>query len=351
MPIRRLGAKPAQLKPVLQGLADRQGIPSGNWSGSPTTNIVKSCVLKINWEDIETSNNVFSWTTIDGFLDDLIPFGGRMRLRCYCGMATPAHVRNDGANTSQIAWQDDGDWQSTTPANPDYYTNGQFNVPMWWGKSAYWEYYYRLMSKIAERYDNDDRMADVVISMCGTIFAEPMIKQKQAKIDGVKVNENAAASQVPAWSKTLEDTAMKTSFEIHNEVFKRTRSYLACNRFQDLTTAVTDGPAEAYATQARQILGAKLIIGQNSIREGGQSGYEPLLTHITDVVGPPISFQTQPVGALPINVGDLQTTVQWAVDNGASLVELPQGYQGEMTASVGATLDAALRANSTKTFN
>jgi hypothetical protein len=79
------------------------------------------------------------------------------------------------------------------------------------------------------------------------------------------------------------------------------------------------------------------VLENNSIRTPLQAGLYAQMYSTMIHLGAPLSFQT----ATLARVGDLTSTIAWAVSVGANAVELPKGYTS-LPLSTLTALDAAL---------
>ena len=89
----------------------------------------------------------------------------------------------------------------------------------------------------------------------------------------------------------------------------------------------------------RQILGLACVLENNSLRTPIPPTYQTMYAQM-QTLGQPITFQT----AAAQRIGNLQSTLQYAVSLGANSVELPGGYETLATPATFAPTNAALAA-------
>jgi hypothetical protein len=107
-----------------------------------------------------------------------------------------------------------------------------------------------------------------------------------------------------------------------HRVWKHTRSSLALNPYDRIGTdgvgRVDAKEALALGARCRTLLGSRCVLANNSIRWPLLGGpYWTLYAGIADL-GPPIAFQA----AAPGRTGNVAKTLRWALDLGASSVEI-----------------------------
>ena len=308
----------ADLKPKWDGLIHAFGIPPSGWEST-----VDEAVLKINWSAIETAKDQYSYKAIDDFLTQAAAKDCNVYIRLFCGSHVPNYLKTE-AGTVHIYNNTDGvdDW-----------------VVQWW-KPVVAERYRLLNQKLAERYDgtdrpNNDRLRVITMSRCMTTYAEPFIRELSSP-------DTRANLMAAGYTTALDKAAQIETVQIHADLWKRTRSSIALNPYQALTTAGTLSTDLNYTLQfmddAKAILGDRLIIQNNSLRPiallGGPTGtYGKMYDKMYQMYlgGTFIGFQTATMKRLQ---GGLKETIQYAIDHGASYLELPAGYQNTTTAGV-----------------
>lgn len=308
------------LKPPVQGLLDRQGMPSATYLP-----VVNAFVIDVNWKDLQcTPGGPISNCTssgpnaIDAMLKEVRQINRgikdpnkkvHVKLRVEAGINAPDWAKTlDGAPV-EIYDSDQG---------PPAGTVGRF----WGPKFA--AAYNDLQTKLAQRYDGAPEVRDVVISRCTTLYAEPFIRQFTSKKTVANLKDAGLTTK-------LDEQCLRDEIDAH-KVWKQTRSSLAFNPYQDIyetTSGVSDSEKKltlSIMSYCRKELGAQCVLGNNSLRSPLQSEYGFMYDAIRRK-GPPIYFQT----ATDSRIGDPLQTLNEAVCLGANAVELPQAYRNNQT--------------------
>lgn len=311
------------LKPVLQGLLDRDGQPPPQYIGTA----VRGWVVKTYWKDLQHSaggaladNNaidqaVAAIRTINAAHPGL---NMGLKLRVYTGIYAPDWAKNLGGGSVNVV----------DPQDKEQGTIGRFWTDDF-GKA-----YADLEQKLAAKYDGVPEVREVVISRCTTFFAEPFIRDKGDK--GSVANMLAAG-----FSADVDQTCHRQEIDAH-KVWAQTHSALDFSPYQNIerkgVRSVDEGFTESMMDYCRTTLGARCVIENNSIRTPVQPNYAAMYDRIKQL-GPPISFQT----ANPNKIGDLLATLAWAAQEGANSVELPGSYQQQSPQTFAAANDALVR--------
>jgi len=110
--------------------------------------------LRFDWCDIEKEDGVFDFSVLDNYINEWAPYGYTFQLRVCCyetgadmNFATPRFVFEKGARGIQTRY---GNIQ------PDY------------GDPIFLQYLERMLQKLGERYDNDERIEVVDVGTYGT---------------------------------------------------------------------------------------------------------------------------------------------------------------------------------------
>lgn len=143
-------ATAATLKPVPTGLYVRNGIPA---TAQPA---ISHTFLNVQWSDLEPSRGQFNWAPIDNVINDPRVEGARIRL--FSGDDAPGWVKNDAGPCVNVTLR------TMTGC-----------VPRYW-QDAYLDDYQAFMQALADRYDGNPKILDVLNSACMTINDEPFIK-------------------------------------------------------------------------------------------------------------------------------------------------------------------------------
>lgn len=298
----------AQLKPPLGGLLTRNGPPPETY-----ISVMGGYVVTAYWRDLQPTRNgdIAVNNVIDQAIDSvrqLDPSGTLgLKVRVYAGIDAPDWAKSLGG--APIAVID--------PSSGVSGTVGRF-----WS-SEFGSAYSDLQARLAARYDSVPEIREVTISQCTTVYAEPFIRD-EASVDTVS-GLLAAGFTVAADKQCLVDEITA------HRVWLRTRSDLAFNPYQviDGSTRTDEALTEQMMDLCRSTLGARCVLENNSLRVPPQ--YPDMYSHMHSL-GPPIAFQTASIR----RVGDLEATLESAIQLGAGSVELPTGFEVIPESTLGA---------------
>jgi hypothetical protein len=314
------------LKPAMQGLLDRHGIPPADYLSA-----ISGVVVEVAWSDLQPSPEgaIVTGNAIDQMLATVRALNaGRpahplaIKLRVDGGIHAPAWAKSLGGAPITV----------TDPTDGVTGTVGRF-----WSEE-YGRAYTSLESLLATRYDSVPEIREVTMSRCTTVYDEPFIRDRN---DSATV----AALLAAGFTQAADVRCLSDQIDAH-AVWRSSRSGLALSPYQRIDAA---GSGDGVAVTApimdlcRSRLGARCVLENNSLRNPLQAGdYTPMYARIQRL-GPPISFQT----AAPAKLGGLETVIGLAAGMGASAVELPKGYGG-LTPGALAPLAAQLVAPATQ---
>ncbi len=303
-------ADPGALKEPMRGLIDRQGPAT-----APYAEVVNAFVIKEDWEDLQPERDRWDFSRINGGLEYAAANGLSVRLRVYGGIHAPEWAKHLGENASPIPWNSDGVTVGTI---------GHFWDP------AYGEAYRELQHELAERYDHNPRLLDVVVSRCTTEFAEPYIRQAG------DIAANADRLRHTTYSSQADEQCHRDEIEAHKE-WTHTRAYLAFNPYQRIdhttwTVSTRIGFTEQMIDHCRAQLGERCVLGNNSLDPDRPALYQRMYAYIA-AKGRPISFQTATAVKIcqdrdPCPPDLWNETLDLALAHNANAVELPAGRTG-----------------------
>jgi hypothetical protein len=288
----------------MRGLADRQGFPADGY-----TSALRNWVVQVPWVDLQPTagSALVHPNAIDEALGTAKAYGMSFKLRVTAGIDAPGWVKNlDGPPVTLYDPQAGGDAAAAG-------TIGRFWTTRF--DSAYRD----LQRKLAAAYDGKAQIRETVISECQMLYAEPYLRD-------VGDPRNVSALLSAGFTRAADDACHNREIRDH-AVWKRTRSELAFNPYQVVNADGTTGTDEAYTESqinyCRNQLGKRCVVANYSLSETRPSkpNYGALYAKMK-AVGPPLEIQT----ATFAKIGDFQTVLQYAVDLGASGVELPLGY-------------------------
>lgn len=312
------------IKPLMQGLIDRDGLAAG-----PPRSAVRNFVVNVGWAEMQpepdgpiTIGNPIDQAIVDARQAAMADGGVqvRVKVRLLSGVQAPEWVKHlDGPPVA--LWEMGG---------------GRFRTIGRFWSEGFGLAYRDLQERLAARYDTVPEVAEVTASRCTTIYAEPFLRQAgdpgsvQALLDA-------------GYSAEADARCLREQIEAHGP-WRLTRTSVSFNPYQEIladgTSSVDDELTEHIMGYCRQVLGPRCVLENNSIR------WPPLGNAYTAMYadmarfGPPLTFQT----AAPDRIGDWRRTLGWAVEQGANAVELNMAYSSYPLAEL-AQFRAELEAN------
>jgi hypothetical protein len=295
-----------QLKPVLGGLLDRRKLPPEQFQGA-----VAGFVVPVDWAQLQPTAGgpLASGNAIDKAIASARGRHLAIKLRVLAGTSAPDWAKRLG-----------GSPVSVTDAYGHTGTIGRF-----W-TADFGRAYLDLQHKLAARYDGAPEVAVTQITRCTTFFAEPFLRQGRSP--------STIRNLVRAGYTVAADQACQREQVDQHAVWTRTRSGLSFNPYQRVTSGGDVSPDEAFTEQmmryCRSKLGAACVLENHSIRTTGQGKLYAQMYQAMRALGGAISFQT----AAPSRIGSLLGTIDWAISQRASSVELPVSYRDSSPSSL-----------------
>lgn len=210
--------------------------------------------------------------------------------------------------------------------------------PFW--TEGYADAYADFQRRLAATYDDVAVVRDVSISQCMILYAEPF----QRDLD------DFSALYAAGYSVADDEACLRS--QVNAQVpWIHTHQSLSLNPYRPWVTepggAPRQGAVDLDVTRAvmaycRETLADRCTLENNSIRSDWITSSMPQpmaeLYAAMSGAGGPLTFQT----ASPSRVGDLEASVDWAVDVGGWSVEIPFSFDaGAMRRANAALLDAA----------
>lgn len=298
---------PDSLKPVLTGLVGLGGVDGAQ-------DLLSAHSITIDWAQIDAGqgNGILPNNAIDQAIARAKALGQchALKIRVMAGVGSPRWVKDLAGGPVNLYLAHD---------------NLAGEVPRFWTEPVI-AAYERLQSDLAARYDSELRIEEIVISGCMTFYAEPMLRQLgdswplEDLPDGGP-RENVTRLHAAGLTAAADLRCHIKALQAHR-VWKHTRSSLALNPYDRIGTdgvgRVDAKAALALGARCRTLLGSRCVLANNSIRWPLLGGpYWTLYAGIADL-GPPIAFQA----AAPGRTGNVAKTLRWALDLGASSVEI-----------------------------
>lgn len=314
---------PVDLKPVLGGLLDRNGVPPAAYVSS-----LGGFVVRANWSDLQPTSGrpLAADNAIDRALTAVRAINATyhvnlgVKVRVLAGTSAPDWVKNLGGRPILLL----------NPQNAAEGTIGRF----WTG--AFGAAYDQLEALLAAKYDGVAEIREVTIARCTTFYDEPFIRD-------TGYAPNATALLAAGYTLAADENCQRQEIDA-NTVWQHTHSDLAFNPYELVNnggSARTDVPfTQSMMAYCRQVLADACVLENNSIRVPPQPGYVTMYASMS-MLGKPIAFQTATVS----RVGSLPGTLAYAISLGANSVELPGGYESLGTPANFAATNRALAAN------
>ena len=226
-----------------------------------------------------------------------------LKIRVFAGIDAPDWVKSLGGSPIRL----------TNPQGGQTGTIGRF-----WS-DAFGQAYDQFETLLAAKYDRVPEVREVTISRCTTFYDEPFIRD---------VSDPSDVSALIAAGYTLEadETCQRAEIDAAT-VWQHTHSDLSFNPYQVINPGGTTSSDELFTglmmSYCRQVLGPACVLENNSIRVPPPPEYQTMYVQM-QTLGQPIAFQT----ASAERIGDLQSTLQYAVSLGANSVELRRRLRG-----------------------
>ncbi len=289
---------PARLKPVLGGLLDRHKLPPEQFQGA-----VAGYVVSVGWAELQPTAGgpLAAANPIDQAIASARARHLQLKLRVLAGTSAPDWAKRLGGDPVRVV---------------DAYGHSG-TVGRFW-TTAFGQAYLDLQQRLAARYDRVPEIAETQITRCTTFFAEPFLRQGR--------NPSTIRNLVRAGYTAAADEACQREQVDAHAVWSRTRSGLSFNPYQRVEGGQVKHD-EAFTEQmmryCRSKLGAACVLENHSIRTTGQGRLYQQMYQAMRSLGGAIGFQT----ASPNRIGSLLGTLDWAISQRASSVELPVSYR------------------------
>jgi hypothetical protein len=248
------------------------------------------------WAAFEPRDQTFDgpgWERIGGALRRYPK--AKLRIRILAGRGAPRFVKQLGGPPISGPGKDCSDEGGIAIVQPSNQLSSC--VPYFW-EDPVLDQYAELMTEVARRFEESDRVLDVVNSACMTNWAEPFIRS------GSDLDSNTRLWKAGLNERTDRRCQLR-SMEIHDRVFRTTRTSLAAHQqWQVIVDPATDADGVAPSwTKERELLdrfrnayGNKLVVQNNGLGagEGCSGGGETseLFCWMVDDTGPN-GFQTE----------------------------------------------------------
>ncbi len=325
------------LKPQMSGVIDRQGQPkTSNYYPNPVNGFVaknnNANKTDITWAELQPTRGgeIAANNAIDQAIASVKGSDVRIKLRIYAGYGAPEWAKNLPVTEGQPGPFETCDSDGTAL---NCGTLGHI-----------WELNYRnaykdFMAKLAAKYDNVVEISEVAITGCSTAFGEPLLRQASNP-------DNIAKYIAAGYNEAKNKDCERDQFVAH-QAWTTTRSAIALNPYQEFDAGAKKFRANENFTEelmeyCRSTLGKRCVLGNNSIGkhettytcadisntatwQANRDEYGRMYTKMR-CLGAPIYFQTATAEKIARSGSTLGSVLTWAAAQGASMVELPTGY-------------------------
>lgn len=314
---------PVDLKPVLGGLLDRNGVPPAAY-----VNSLGGFVVRANWSDLQPTSGgpLAPDNAIDGAITAVRALNATyhinlgLKLRVLAGTSAPDWVKDLGGRPILLL----------NAQNGAEGTIGRF----WTG--AFGAAYEQLEALLAAKYDGVAEIREVTIARCTTFYDEPFIRD-------TGYAPNVTALLAAGYTLAADENCQRQEIDA-DTVWHHTHSDLAFNPYEVINNGGSTRTDVHFTLSmmeyCRHVLANACVLENNSIRVPPQPGYLTMYASMS-MLGKPIAFQTATVS----RVGSLPGTLAYAISLGANSVELPGGYESLGTPAIFAATSRALATN------
>jgi hypothetical protein len=312
------------LKPLLTGLLNRTGAPPAAYRAAEGGYDVQGThdaqgdpdVGDVSWAELQATPGgpITSGNAIDRAINDVRAWNAAnpahpegLKVRIVAGIHSPAWALNLGGACYQVT-------------DPTSGTSGC--CPRFW-TAAFSTAFYQFEGELAARYDTVPEVREIDLAKNTTVYNESLIRQTESAATVTAMMAAGYSTAVDEQQQIADITALGT-------YWKHTHVGFAFNPYQ---TAAPNTQDETFTQQlmvaGRRALGSQLVIENNSLRQTyltGSGDYQTMYASMRSSGGP-IGFQT----ATLAKVGSLAAVLGGAVSIGAASIELPTGYEADIT--------------------
>jgi hypothetical protein len=294
------------VKPVIQGLLDRQGAPP-----KAMLPVIHAYVVKVNWAVLQptqggpiAANNAIDVAIARVNKPDYAKLGMALKIRVVAGVGAPAWAKSLGGDPLPYYG---------SPA----YGGGSGTIGRFW-TPEFGAAYTDLETKLAAKYDSVPAIREVTVPRCTTMYDEPFVRDLG---DPRNVATLLAAGYTVAADKQCILDSIATQ-----DVWKHTTTDVDFSPFPLITNP--NGRRDMAFTlsamdQCRAILGLRCGLQNDSLSSAKiiDPSFLQLYAYMT-TLGAPIELQTVAMADLGVPADVLAA----AGTIGANSVELPSGY-------------------------
>ena len=198
-------------------------------------------VVDVSWSQLEPSPGIFDFSTLDADLASVSAYNS-----AHSGATLGVKLRVWAAN-------DAPEWAKTldgTPISTDV-SNQPATVGQWW-KPDYREAWRALQSALAQRYDDNPLLNEVVVASCASLTDEPMVMAA-----GPRVAPNLLAD---GWTNAAQQSCLDGALADYS-VWHHTAIYFPLSPFTTLSPLGQRGIDDAVTAEVMQRCARSLSLG------------------------------------------------------------------------------------------
>ncbi len=302
------------VKPAIRGLVSMGAYRFVAQGGDPVNTLVPldkkpgifgGIVVVATWNELQPTADALDTGAIDRALADVRAYNARnpakplaVRLRVWGGFEAPLWAKRIGGRPIGVT-----------------HKNRKRQIGRFWSP-AYRQAWARLQEKLAAKYDDAPLVREVAMTSCMSFTAEPFF---------LPADDPGEIISMPIHDAGYTDDAYKTCLGeslADYAAWQRTRIVLSVNPFRGQDGKADAGFTETVMRAYRKALGVRCVFDNHDLDSDLGRALVPLYALMKEL-GPEIVFQT--FHETPL---DFDATIQLAVDNRATAVELWQDYKG-----------------------
>jgi hypothetical protein len=323
------------LTPALVGLLNRQGVPpiayraaEGGYDVQGTQDDQGNADSgDVSWAELQpvAGGPIAPDNAIDQAIADVDSWNAAnpthpelLKVRIVVGIHSPTWALNLGGTCFQVT-------------DPNSGASGC--CPRFW-TAAFSAAYYAFEAELAAEYDGNPAIGEVVMAKNTTVYNESLIRQTESPA-------TVAALLAAGYSTTVDEQEQVQDIESLGTYWHHTHVGFAFNPYQTANPITQDEAfTQVLIADGRNTLGSQLVLENNSLRQSyltGAGNYQTMYAFM-DQIGGPIGFQTSTIG----RTGSLAAVLDGAIALAAGSVELPSGYESDLTPAQIAAISAGL---------
>jgi Beta-galactosidase len=274
-------------------------------------------VVDVSWSQLEPSEGTFDFSTLDADLTAVSAYN-----TAHPGATLGVKLRVWGANDAP-GWAKTMDGTSiTTDVNNMTATVGQ-----WW-KPDYRAAWAALQVALAQRYDNNPLINEVVVASCASLTDEPMVMAASPDVASVLLADG--------WSDSAQQACLDGALSDYAP-WQHTAIYYPFNPFTTISSSGQRGIDDSVTAEVMQRCADSLssggpwcILGNNALdsSQGGTFVYSeinslyaanPSNTVVAFQMNSPADVGTAPCQAVAVAVSEHASSIEFWPQTGANL--------------------------------